>query len=347
MFHFTTLIPNPKFPISDHQYNSPGMTNKFRVSSIIVSYNTKDLTLRAIAKLSEQDLHEIIVVDNASHDGTAAEIKANFPQVILIENESNRGFGAANNQGLQIMTGDLALLLNSDAFPEPGAISILTTVFQNPKIVAAGGRLVHDNGELQQSACGELTLWAVFCEQFLLEKLAPNSPILSPYWQSARLVKNGPGPHEVDQVMGACLMFRPKEQFDERFFLYCEDTELCKRLKLHGKIVYFPEAIFVHDLGASSIQNRWMSVARYNRGKELYFNIHNGPLAALICFLLNRLGALFRLLLWGFPSLLTLFTIAKFRNQSRLWIKVLFAPLNGPRRPIDSLAKPRPVDPTL
>jgi len=298
-----------------------------RVSVIIVSYNTRDLLHRAISALVAESVHEIIVVDNASTDGSSAIVETDFPEVKLIPNTKNRGFGAANNQGLAAMTGDLALLLNSDAFPKPGAIANLASVFEDSAVVAAGGKLLHPDGSLQQSACSRLTLWAVFCEQFGLEKLFPNSKLFSPYWQSFRLLTQGNGPREVAQVMGACLMFRPVEKFDERFFLYCEDTELCHRLAKRGKIFYVPEAEFVHELGASTSENRWWSIAMYNRGKELYFRIHRGKLAQFWCWGTNRKGAFFRML--------TYCILAK-PQQIKMWWKVLTAPINGPALPPDA-----------
>src|SRR5690606_29283684 len=130
-----------------------------------------------------------------------------FPRTILIKNDKNKGFGAANNQGLEIMTGEVALLLNSDAKTQVGAIQTLAQTFlTHPNTVACGGRLEFPNGRLQQSSCNRLTLWAVFCEQFALEKLFPNSSFFSPYWISSRLVQKGNQPHKVEQVMGACLM---------------------------------------------------------------------------------------------------------------------------------------------
>src|SRR5690606_15979578 len=126
-------------------------------------------------------------------------------------------------------------LLNSDAKPQPGAIRTLAQSFiTHPDAVACGGRLEFPDGRLQPSSCNRLTLWAVFCEQFFLEKLFSNSNFLSPYWNSAKLIEKSTQSHKVAQVMGACLMMRPGERFDERFFLYCEDTELCHRLQNHG-----------------------------------------------------------------------------------------------------------------
>jgi N-acetylglucosaminyl-diphospho-decaprenol L-rhamnosyltransferase len=178
-------------------------------------------------------------------------------------------------------------------------------------IVAAGGRLEHPDGRLQESACNRLTLWAVFCEQTFLERF-----FVSPYWISSRLLEGG----DVEQVMGACLMMRRVDgaflRFDDRFFLYCEDTELCHRLRQHGRVRYQPAARFTHALGQSS-PDRSRSVILYNAGKELYFEIHHGRAAAIACLLLNRMGAVLRIL----AGLLVL-------PKARTFWKVLLAPLS-------------------
>lgn len=308
------------------------------VSVIIVSYNTKD-HLRSCLRSLPGGV-EVIVVDNASTDGSPEMVAAEFSGAILISNPTNRGFGAANNQGLDVMTGQLALLLNSDARPEPGAIAELAKVFDDAGVAFAGGRLQFPNGRLQESACNELTLWAVFCEQSLLEKLLPNCKLFSPYWISSRLLATGSDPHPVAQVMGSCLMMRPVERFDERFFLYTEDTEICKRLAQHGQGLYVPSARFIHDLGVSSAGTRWQAVARYNRGKELYFAIHRSGFAAVTCWIMNRLGALLRLLIWLVMSLATLFAVARFRKGIWLFARVLFSPISGPALPADTRPKP-------
>ncbi len=292
------------------------------VSVIIVSYNTLDHVKSCLNALKDQSIHEIIVVDNASKDGTPEFIEQNHPEVKLIKNPNNRGFGAANNQGIAAMTGTLAFLLNSDCISQPGSIATLAEPFQDSQVIATGGKLLNPDGTLQQSACSQLTLWAVACEQFLLEKLFPRSTFFSPYWQSARIVSKTDQPTEVAQVMGACLMFRPIEKFDERFFLYCEDTELCHRLKNHGRIFYVPQAEFTHALGASSSGNRWWSIAMYNRGKELYFKIHGSPIAQFLCFSINRHGALLRLIIKP--------------REAKQWWRVLTAPFAGPALPPDA-----------
>lgn len=295
---------------------------------VVVSYNTQEKLRRCLGCIEPE--HEVIVIDNASSDGSADMVAAEFPTAKLIRNRNNRGFGAANNQGIDVSTRELILFLNSDAYAEPGAIDRVAREFVSRDIVAAGGQLLNPDGSRQLSSAGPLTLWAVICEQLYLEKIDPTSRWLSPYWNSNRI---GMTTTPVAQVMGACLMIRPRERFDERFFLYCEDTELCYRLKKHGRILYVPEAKFTHDLGSSSADSRWIAIARYNRGKELFFRLHHGPFSMGTCWLLDRLGALLRLIAWS-----VLFVGTGARNQDRkqkvkMFWKVLTAPFAGPPRP--------------
>jgi N-acetylglucosaminyl-diphospho-decaprenol L-rhamnosyltransferase len=297
-----------------------------RISVVVVSYNTVDKLRRCLSCIEPE--HEIIVVDNGSSDGSAAMVKAEFPRARLLENSGNVGFGAANNQGMELARRELVLFLNSDAYAEPGAISLLASAIDY-ETVAVGGRLLNPDGSTQDSVANELSLWAVFCEQFYLEKLFKGSAFFSPYWITQRVLDRGNV--AVPQVMGACLLSKPIERFDERFFLYCEDTDLCKRLHKHGKIEFVPDARFVHELGSSSVgASRWLSVARYNRGKELYFSIHHGGLASLVCWALNRKGAFFRLLAY---LLVSVPTLGRAADRVRLWWKVLTAPVRGPDRP--------------
>ena len=145
-------------------------------------------------------------------------------------------------------------------------------------------------------------------------------------------------------------MMRKVEHFDERFFLYCEDTELCRRLQKRGRIRFVPSAVFEHKLGGSSDGLRWWSVAMYNRGKELYFGIHHSRFQAVVCLCLNRLGAALRLVVWlvvGVSSILLiiglvliiLMPLLKKRQifhpfrQVALFARVLFAPISGPVTP--------------
>lgn len=299
------------------------------VSVIIVSFNTKD-KLRTCLRAVEQ-IHEVIVVDNASKDGSVAMVKSDFPRVLLYESESNLGFGAANNRGLDLASGEFALFLNSDAYAKPGAIQILADELDDSTFVGAGGQLLNVDGSVQESTANRLTLWAVFCEQFMLEKAFKSNPFFSPYWTTLRHLQNfneSRGLVPTDQLMGACLMIRRinerwPEKFDERYFLYCEDTDLCLRLQDHGQLGYWPPAEFTHELGSSSLNNRWLGVARYNRGKTLYFKIHHGALAASICWVLNKLGATVRLLYWAIRSAMRVAKDPHANGQCGLFWRVL------------------------
>ena len=298
------------------------------VSVAIVSYNTKDKLRRCLEAISPE--FEVIVVDNASADGSPEMVENDFPSVRLIKNHANRGFGAANNQAAAVATGSLILYLNSDAYSFPHAIADLAEVFEDPSVSAAGGMLLNMDGTLQTSSANRLTLWAVFCEQFWLEKILPKVKLFSPYWNTHELVRTD-GPTGTPQVMGACLMTRHSHiKWDERFFLYCEDTDLCLRLSSQGKILYVPYAKFTHELGSSS-KNRARAVGLYNRGKELYFEIHHGKLASAICFVIDRLGAIYRVLIWGLLTLASLGRVARFREQLRIFSQVLTFPRLGPK----------------
>lgn len=260
------------------------------VTVIVVSYNTREALRRCLAALQGQGVANTVVVDNGSVDGSGAMVASEFPQVDLVETSENLGFARANNLGAARAETPLVLFLNSDAYADPGAVDRLAAVFSDSGVVAAGGCLRNPDGSLQESVAGPLTLGAVFLEQTLLERL------IGGYWRTRALPSDRPS--GVDQVMGACLMVRAGlEPWDERYFLYCEDTDLCVRLRRRGRILYVPDAGFEHDLGSSSRREPWRGIARYNAGKELYFRLHHGVLQSYACLLLDRMGALLRLVL--------------------------------------------------
>lgn len=280
------------------------------VSVIVVSYNTRDLLRECLASVT--DAAEVIVIDNASSDGSAEMVGEEFPRAQLILNTDNKGFGAANNQGLRVATQPYALLLNSDAAAHPGAIARLIEAMQDARRVVVGGKLVYPDGRFQLSAAHALTWDVIFTEQYGIEKLVKN------YWIRSET------PQEVGQVMGACLMMRRIDgrfmEFDEAMFLYCEDTELIHRLRAHGTVWYETSAVFTHHLGASSIENRHRSISLYNWGKEYYFRKHRGAGAAWLCWILDGAGAKLRMIAW---ALLAIPTLGRTWPRAQMWWKVV------------------------
>jgi len=296
------------------------------VSVIIVSYNTRELLRECIESiLCEQGdglAVEVIVVDNASADGSAAMVAERFPQVRLIANPDNRGFGAACNQGLEVAQGRYALILNADIRAQPGALQRLVGFMDaHPDAAICGGQLRYPDGRIQPSCARDLTLWWVFCEQSMLAKLFPRTRLFGGYWRthwdfSATI--------ETEQVMGACMMLRrPFPRFDEDYFLYCEDTDLCYRVRqAGGRIYYVHDAVFVHHLGASGEPQRAQMVIYYNCGKERYFRKFHSAWQARVCRWLNKGGALLRMLLGLAGVVFTLGRRAGFRRYAATFWQV-------------------------
>ncbi|MEO7454571.1 MAG: glycosyltransferase family 2 protein [Fimbriimonadales bacterium] len=294
-----------------------------KITIIVVAYRSRETIGKCVSSLPSDA--EIIVVDNSS--GSEKIEAASLPHgVTLLSNSTNVGFGRACNQGIELAKGEYTLVLNPDAWATApqDALQLAEFLDENAEAIAVGGRLVLPSGSVQLSCARELTLGAVFLEQTLLEKLVRG------YWIDT---SSGTKPVKVPQVTGACFMMKRVNgeflRFDDRFFLYCEDTELMKRLAEHGEIYHLPTAVFHHELGASSNKNRWFAVACYNRGKELYFEIHKGKDASLICLFLNRSGALLRLLIWSISTILTLGMLRRFREAAATFARVLFAPVDS------------------
>ena len=224
-----------------------------------MSYNTRDYTLGCLRSVYEQtrDLDfEVIVVDNASHDGSAEAIAAQFPQVRLFPLDENLGFGRANNVAAREARGKALLLLNPDTVVLDGAIQQLHRFASaRPHEVVVGGRTFFADGALNPGSCwGELTLRSLFCMATGLAQLFPRSLLFNPHalgdWQRDTV-------REVGVIAGCLLWIRRElwdrlEGFDPDFFMYAEDADLCMRARAAGaRCVICPDARIIHYAGAS------------------------------------------------------------------------------------------------
>lgn len=225
------------------------------VSVIIVSYNTCDITLRCLRELYAALVCpvEVIVVDNASTDGSPQGIVRDFPAVRLIRNDRNIGFSSANNQGMRTARGAYFLLLNSDAFVLPGAVETMAAFLEkHPEAGVAGPRLLNADGTLQRSCHRFPTPLRAWIDNLCVSRLLPNHPTIGGYgrWNHDR-------ERYVDFVSGACMMVRRATYehiggFDEMFFMYAEETDWQRRMHTRGWLVGFtPDAKVVHLGGAS------------------------------------------------------------------------------------------------
>jgi GT2 family glycosyltransferase len=273
------------------------------LSVIIVSYNTRALLLRCLATL-EPELagipSEVFVVDNASKDGSPAAVHAAFPKVRVLGQEQNLGFGAANNVALRESRGELILLLNSDAFVHPGALSAMRDCLaRNPAVGVVGPRLVNEDGSLQRSCWRFPSPFRSWLESLWISGAFPHHPFLGDYRDWSHDTER-----VVEFVIGACIMVRREVYekvggFDESFFLYAEETDWQRRITDAGwKVMLCPGAVVTHLAGASGR----VESAKVNRhfwdGFDRYHLKYHGRMGLLSVRVALLVGCFGRLILW-------------------------------------------------
>ena len=227
-----------------------------RVSAVIVHFRTPAETLRAARSIAATaPAAEIVIVDNASHDGIARLLAAQVPSARLLSEGSNRGFGAGCNRAARETSRPYLLLLNSDAAVKPGAVAALEAALDaNRTAAAAGPRLLNADGSLQPSVRRLPTPWRIFCESSGLAFLSGGRRPLEGHTATRQ---DHSRRREVEALMGAALLVRREAfedagGFDEAFFLYAEETDLMARWgQRRWKLLYEPAAEIVHEGGRS------------------------------------------------------------------------------------------------
>lgn len=277
------------------------------LSVIVVSYNTRELLarcLQSLAPASPQVAPEIIVVDNASRDGSAEMLVRESPRVTFIANTTNLGFARAVNQGIRASRGAFLALVNSDAEASAGSLDALVAFLKNrPAVGAVGPQILLPDGRRSNSCFRFPNLIRPYLNFEVLRGVCGDYFSLAYPAASPVLVNGG----AVDWLSGACLMLRRKALdqvglLDERFFMYFEDTDLCRRLRRGGWVVwYLPAVRVVHQVGQSSGRDRERLRLELRRSCLHYFRTHHpGPVAWAVRGLVAG-GAVARLALGRWP----------------------------------------------
>lgn len=272
------------------------------VSIIIVNYNSTELLkicINSIEKFTNSINYEIIVVDNSSMLGHVDELLKFHDRIKLIKNDINRGFGAANNQGVEVANGKYILLLNNDTILFENSIKKVFDFAESldgNEII--GCKLLNEDKSVQKSVYDFPKLLNVFTSNFFLYLLFPKSK----YFNKYHLMNKGISRiTEVDVVTGAFIFMSRKSYevlggFDERFFFYMDDTDLCYRHKQNnGKVIYFPETSIIHLKGKSAKGESWFKNKHQSISTIKFFQKHFFGLEFSLMLFFHYAGVLVRI----------------------------------------------------
>lgn len=246
------------------------------VSAVLVSFNDRDRLRTCLSSLRKQEpAAEVIVVDNASTDGSGELVASTFSEARWIGLPENSGFGKANNAGARVAKGEALLFLNTDTVVPPGAVSALSArLASGPDIAAVGPALVRPSGRYQVSFGRSVGLSGQTVQKFLLNPL------------HERTLPRSSRVRSVGWLSAACLLcrrsaFEAAGGFDEEFFLYFEDIDLCVRLrKAGGRLLFDPGVKVVHEGGSTTGPRAAASRFEYRRSQLLFYRKHRSARSA-------------------------------------------------------------------
>jgi len=299
-----------------------------RFSVVIVNYNGGDMLLDCVRSVRAAGLPEqrIIVVDNGSRDGSMARLERELPAAVTVRMGCNAGFARAVNRGLAEVGTEFALLFNNDARLDAAACGALAAVFDaQPRAAFLGGRLLYEDGRLQNSVAAFPRLHAEFVPRVLLRALWPSRYQGRP---------KGDTPLRVESVIGALLAVRMKAvaefgRLDEDFFFFLEETEWCYRAARHGwEVWHVPAARAVHAQGATAKKHNALARIEYHRSRLIYFR-KTAPALYPLSLLLAIVKAGFNALVNGLLTLLTLGRAANLRAKAGVHGRILGWYLSG------------------
>ncbi len=285
------------------------MNSSLRLSVIILNWNVCDLLRNCLRSFYENiqlsdDIFEVIVVDNDSQDQSKAMLRLEFPQVILIEHDSNPGYGRGCESGYALARGDYVWLLNPDTLILDDAVTTLLSRFDaEPRLGVLGPRLLNGDRTLQRAAAGAFpTLWNTAWNYFFLRKLLPQGWAPAPIF----LEQDIQGTFTMDWVSGAAMMMRREALgdyvADDAFFKYADDLDISERVRKRGwKVKYTSDCSIVHFQGRS-LQHQTdpdILMRAHKGGPRRFFGRHRGLIACFAYDSMVIFGHLIRWLLYS------------------------------------------------
>ncbi len=275
------------------------------VTVIVVTWNSSEFIERCLSSIHSSRGKidcRVVVVDNRSEDETLKLVRSRYPAVEVIENRTNVGFAAANNQALRTIETRYAFLLNPDAELLEGSLPAMVEFMEaTPAAWAAGAALVNPDESPQQYGVRFPTAWNILCESFFLDRLFPRSRLVA---RHKELYKDQTRPRAVDFVQGAALIVRADAVnavggLDEQFFMYFEESDWCFRMmQAGGKIYFVPQAHVRHHGGAPGHYDE-RRLVHYHRSLFLFLQKHYSFFPRAVMRLLIAVRSVVRLLVWA------------------------------------------------
>ncbi len=288
------------------QRSSLVQDNAMNISVIIINYNTRDLLLECIRSVTSQKRMfkmEVIVVDNGSTDGSQHSVRVMFPEVQVIQNNTNLGFSKANNIGILKSSGRYVCLVNSDVRVIDNCLQRLMTYMDNNlSIGLIGPKILNPDMTLQVSCKKFPSHWNNFTSALGLNIIFTNSPFFSD--EDMRYFK-----HDKIQLvdwLAGCVLFVRRTAIndvgllDDRFFIYLEEVDWCKRFKQHGwNVLFYPGAVAIHHHGASTSKDPTRFALEHQKAFLKYWKKHNGLFSVMLIHIILLLNYVVRIFLRG------------------------------------------------
>jgi len=301
--------------------------NKIDVSILIINFNSFEILSQCVdtfTKYAEGFTYEIIIIDNNSRDDSFVKLKKRYPYFRFIQNKNNLGFGKANNIGLSVAQGEFVLFLNNDViFLENSVLKLLNFLRSKNEKILIAPRLLNSDGSIQYSAYRFQNLWLTFTTSFFLYALFPRSKYFNKYYLINR---GGLQVQEIDTITGAFIMGKREDLlalggFDEYFFFYGEDNDLCKRFREKGgKVIYYPKTKVIHLKGGSNTSS-WFSEKNHSIAYLKLFKKYYSFPERILAYIFHYTGIFLRILLLSIKFIFT------FRNDVKTALKNKFKTL--------------------